>query len=352
MPVRHLASALLSVLMTACSGPSYYLQAMSGHWGLMRDRQDISSLIEDPATDPRLGGQLRNAEDIKVFAEMSLDLPAKNSYTSYVQLETDAVTWNVIATPEFSLEARRWCFPVAGCLPYRGYFEQDKALDSAERLGKKGMDVFIAPATAYSSLGWFDDPLLSTMLNGSDTRLAAIMFHELAHQRVYLRHDAAFSEAYANFVAREGVRTWLASEKREDDLKRQQQFESATVVFAKLVTGTRESLTRLYGSDMPVDQMRSQKTGQLESFKNAIRELANQGHPAGTYFHGWTRTPVNNARLALYDTYDGGACAFQNLFSNAGRRWPDFHRLAKQVSRLDTTERKAWLNRGCADTDR
>ena len=200
---------VLVCLLTACSGPGYYTQAISGQWKLMHSRQDVQSVLDDPSTSPELAGQLRLADQIKTFASDSLDLPADGSYDSYVEIEGDALVWNVIATEEFSLQAKQWCFAVAGCVPYRGFFKQEKASKSAERYRKKGMDVYVSPAAAYSSLGWFNDPILSTMLSGSDVQLAAYLFHELAHQRLYVKDDGLFNEGYASFVEEAGLKLWL-----------------------------------------------------------------------------------------------------------------------------------------------
>ena len=217
MVSRYSGRLFLILMLTACSGPGYYMQAVSGQWKLMHGRQDIQTLIKDPSTSPELSDQLQSAASIKEFAQKTLELPGAQSYTSFVEIDGTAVVWNVVATPEFSLQPKKWCFPVAGCVPYRGYFDRQKALQSAARLERKGMDVSVSPATAYSSLGWFEDPLLSTMLTGSDIRLAAYLFHELAHQRLYLKGDSAFNEGYASFVEENGVTNWLQSQNRQDE---------------------------------------------------------------------------------------------------------------------------------------
>ena len=168
MKPRISCTLALVLALTACSGPAYYLQAASGQWKLNRSRQDIQTLLDDPSTSPQLITQLETAVQIREFAQTALDLPANESYSSYAQVDGDVLVWNVVATPEFSLTPKKWCFLVAGCVPYRGFFKQEKAMESAQRLRKKGMDVLVSPAGAYSSLGWFEDPLLSTMISGSD----------------------------------------------------------------------------------------------------------------------------------------------------------------------------------------
>ena len=203
-----LRSALVFTLLiatAACSGPGYYLQAGSGHWKLMRAREDISELVEDPATDPALVRKLETSRKILSFAGETLGLPVQDSYSEFVATGREAVAWNVVAAPEFSLAPKKWCFLVAGCIPYRGYFDEPRALKAAERLARKGLDVAVTPVSAYSTLGWFRDPVLDTMLAGSDTRLAATLIHELAHRRLYLNGETVFSVSFARFVERGGV---------------------------------------------------------------------------------------------------------------------------------------------------
>lgn len=337
---------LISIL-TACSGPGYYLQAISGQWKLMHARQDIQSLLDDPATGSELASQLTAADQIKAFAQNTLDLPASGSYSTYVEVEGDALVWNVVAAKEFSLQAKKWCFPVAGCVPYRGFFKQQKAQDSATRLRNKGMDVFVSPAAAYSSLGWFNDPLLSTMFSGSDVRLAAYLFHELAHQRLYIRGDGLFNEAYASFVEEVGVRVWLESNQRRDDLLKWQQLQNASEAFSTLIGDIRSELAGLYSSDKPENTKRKQKAEILDSLSQSYERLSAEKWNGKHYYASWFDEPVNNARLALYNTYEGGHCAFQKLFDQAEGDLQKFHRLAEQQSGLQKKDREEWLKQTC-----
>lgn len=338
---------VLIALLTACSGLGYYLQAASGQWKLMHSRQDIQALLDNPATSPELAAQLQTAGQIKAFAESTLDLPGNKSYTSYVEVDGPALVWNVIAAPEFSLQAREWCFPVAGCVPYRGFFKQQKAIDSAEALHKKGMDVYVSPAAAYSSLGWFEDPLLSTMLSGSDTRLAAYLFHELAHQRLYVKGDGAFNESYARFVEETGVKLWLQSQQRQDDLLKWKELRRAGKDFAGLIGDIRFRLNSLYGSNKSDTEKRRLKAEILESLSHSHEQLIT-GQWGGTrYYDTWFKDPPNNARLALYSTYEGGNCAFQGLLDKAEGDLAEFHRLAEQVSGLQKAAREEWLKQTC-----
>jgi len=346
-----IVSLLLVILLTACASPAYYLQATFGQMKLMRVRQDIQSILDDPATDAELSADLEAAEQIKAFAYSTLNLPDSGSYSSYVKVETDAIVWNVIATPEFSLQPRTWCFPVAGCVPYRGFFKQQKALESAVRLRKKGMDVVVSPAAAYSTLGWFKDPLLSTMTSGSDVRLAAYLFHELAHQRLYLKDDGAFNEAYASFVEDIGVEKWLNANQRQTELLKWQQLQDANRDFGRLIAHTRDELAALYASTTEEAVKRSRKSEIFISLSRTYNQWRKDKWQNQPYYDHWFEKPLNNAKIALHDTYEGGQCAFMELFDKAHGDMQEFHRLAEQQSRLQRDNRQLWLKQSCANME-
>ncbi len=347
VPTLKGTTLILIVFLTACSGPSYYLQAMSGQWNLMHSRQDIQSLLDNPATSSELAAQLKAAAQIKAFAESTLDLPASGSYSSYVEIDGAALVWNVVATKEFSLDAKKWCFPVAGCVPYRGFFKQLKAEDSAARLRKKGMDVIVSPAAAYSSLGWFSDPLLSTMVSGSDIRLAAYLFHELAHQRLYIKGDGLFNEGYASFVEEIGIKVWLKSTQRQDELLQRRQRQIAGEDFKNLIGEVRNELAGLYHTDKPETVKRKQKAEIFQSFSRSYDQLSAQKWNGKRYYAAWFDGPVNNAALAFYNTYESSHCAFQELYNQAKGNLRKFHQLAKQKSTLQKKDREAWLKQSC-----
>jgi len=338
---------LLVLCLSACSSPAYYLQAVSGQKKLMGSRQDIQLLLNDPATSTELAGHLQTAEQIKTFAQTSLDLPVEDSYSSYAEVEGEALVWNVIATREFSLQPKKWCFLVAGCVPYRGYFEKQKAQNYAEHLSNKGMDVIVSPAAAYSSLGWFNDPLLSTMFSGSDTRLAAYLFHELAHQRLYIKNDGLFNEGYASFVEDTGVRAWLEFNQQQDELQKWLELEDVSKDFSNLVGKARNRLAAIYLSKETDAVMRQKKAGFFASLEQDYQRLSDEKWQGKRYYSSWFKEPLNNARLALFNTYEGGFCAFQGLWDKSGGDWQKFHHLAEKKSRLPKKERQAWLTQKC-----
>jgi len=344
LPVLLIATWLLA----ACAGPAYYLQAVSGQWKMMRAREDVQALLDDPATGSQLAGNLESAISIKAFARDTLALPDNGSYSSYVEIEGQALLWNVIATEEFSLQPRQWCFVVAGCVPYRGYFKQQKAQDFARRLEGKGMDVLVAPATAYSSLGWFRDPLLSTMFSGSDIRLAGHLFHEMAHQRLYIKGDGVFNEGYASFVEEAGIKAWLESSHRGEDLASWRRLENAGEDFKALVKQARAELSGLYRSSQPDPLKREAKAEIFQSLHDSWQQLIIERWEGKQYYAGWFEKPLNNARLALFNTYSGSHCAFSLLWDESGADWQRFHLLAEQKSRLGSEQRREWLTQSCS----
>jgi predicted aminopeptidase len=343
----QLKTVVLLAFLTACSGPGYYVQAISGQWKLMQARQDIPSMVVDPATDADLVAQLKTATSILAFAETTLDLPANGSYTSYVELGDESLVWNVVATEEFSLQPKEWCFIVAGCLPYRGFFKKHKAEVSADKLRKKGLDVYLGAAPAYSTLGKFNDPVLSTMLSGSDIRLAAFLFHELAHQRLYLKGDGQFNESYASFVEETGVQAWLESAGRQAELQKWQRLQTASNEFNLLIGETRDDLSELYRSSNSELEKRRVKADILRGLAFSYDQLRADKWDDKDYFSGWFAEPLNNAKLALYNTYEGGHCAFRNVYDQSNGSMQAFHRLAEQQANLSKKERGEWLKQSC-----
>jgi len=336
---------LLCFLLAACAGPGYYVQAAGGHWKLMRARQDVAEIIA--RSDGALAARLRTAQDILRFAESGLGLPAGGSYRSYVETGRKAVTWSVVAAPEFSLEAKKWCFPVAGCVPYRGYFSRDKAERFAGRLRARGLDVAVTPVTAYSTLGWFDDPLLDTMLPGPDALLAATIIHELAHRRLYVKGDTAFSESYARFVEHRGVLAWLDGHADEAAQAEYSDRHRAVRDFQRLLASTRSRLAALYTSGLEAQDMRGGKRAAFAELQEEYARLKTGGWGGRDWFGAWFDAGVNNARLALFSDYEDGLCAFQGLFALSGGDFEAFHRLAAERAKLAAGERREWLEESC-----
>lgn len=343
----HIYLLFFSLLLSACSGPGYYLQAISGQWKLSHARQPIEQLTADPNTDAELLQRLQTATRIINFAQSQLDLPANGSYTSYVDLQRDAVTWNVIATPAYSLTPKKWCFLVAGCFPYRGFFKQASAKKSAQKYIDRGWDVYVSPATAYSTLGKFNDPLLNTMFKGSDVKLAAYLFHELAHQRVYVKDDGRFNENYASFVETASISIWLQANQQQDELEKWLKMQQIEKQFSAFIKPFRDELMVLYNSAKTDAQKTREKAIIFEQLKSEYQKIVAQAWQGQNYYSRWFSTPLNNARLALFDTYDGSQCAFGHLYNKAGGNMMEFNRMAMEQAKLNKRERDQWLNQVC-----
>lgn len=347
-----LARCLVPVLVlfcSACAAPNYYYQAVSGHLALMRSRENIDAyLAAAPADDP-LAKRLALARDITGWAANALGLGTESSYRTFARTERDAVAWNVVATPEFSLEPKRWCFLVAGCISYRGYFQQEKAEKLARGLAARGMDVAVFPAAAYSTLGWFEDPLLDTVLELPEAYLADTLMHELAHQRIYVKGDTRFNESYATFVGNAGASRWLEQQNRSDEADRWARELEFNAAFQTLLRATRTELAAVYAGAAEPAEKRAHKQRLLNGVKAAYTGLLNEHPGVSDRYGAWIDGGLNNADLVLVATYRGGLCAFRELFEAAGRDFVAFHELAERQSRLDDAERDRWLDRSCGE---
>lgn len=346
-PARAIAGGLLltaCTLLTACASPAWYAQAAGGQWGLLRDRQDIDSYLQTATADDPLAARLQVAREVLDFAGAQLDMPPGDAYRSFVRTGRDAVTWNVVAAPELSLEPKRWCHLVAGCLPYLGWFDVDDAQRHAERLAQHGLDTAVAPAGAYSTLGWFEDPLLDSMLARSDAALAAVLIHELAHRRLFVRGDAAFSESYASFIEQAGTQAWLAASGRSGEAQAWAQRQAAWAEFRALLAETRRTLQAIYASESSDAQKRIDKQAVFAELRRRHDAQAAAGRST---FSSWFEPPPNNAKLALAGTYQGGQCAFQALFEAQGGDFARFHAALSGLARSSQAQRSAWLAADC-----
>ena len=345
--VALLLIVALGAQLTACASPAYYWQAARGHLSLMHGRQSIDEALQQRDTEASLAAKLKLAQGIRSFAVNELLLPDNDSYSQFVETGQDAVVWNVVAAPEFSLEAKEWCFAFAGCVPYRGYFERYKAEKFSGKMAAKGMDVSVSPAIAYSTLGWFDDPLLDTMWRYSDAQFAGHVFHELAHQKLYVKGDTAFNEAYASFVEQVGVARWLRARGEEDELEAWRKLEEARLEFNGLLQDVRRELLALYASQSPQEDMLAGKDKIFGSMEERYGRLVSEHWEGRDYFRNWFAKPPNNARFVLLESYQGGECAFSALYEAADRNMEKFHELALERSQLADEPRGAWLDSPC-----
>jgi len=302
-PVRLLAAAAGIAALSGC----YYVQLAAGQMEMNRKREPIEEVIARPGTDDALRGQLRLAARARDFAMGELGLPDNGSYRTYADLGRRYATWNLFAAPEFSVRPKRWCFPVAGCVSYRGYFEESRALEAAARLHRKGFDVFVGPSIAYSTLGHLRDPVLNTMLAYGDAGLAAFIIHELAHQAVYAPGDSDFNESFATVVEIEGLRRFLEREGRPAELGKFLEARARERAAAALMVAARNRLAAIYAEPLDAAAMRDRKAGEFARLRDSL--LAG-GHPAAGEF--------NNARLAAVATYERCVPALQAELDRQG----------------------------------
>ncbi|MCP4410635.1 MAG: aminopeptidase [Gammaproteobacteria bacterium] len=268
----------------------------------MNRRQPIEAILEDRRTEPALLERLRVVREIRDFASRVLVLPENGSYRNYVALDRPYVSWAVYAAPALSLTPKQWCFPVAGCVPYRGYFSKQEAITFAQRLRAQGLDVHVAGVTAYSTLGWFDDPLLSTMIRHGEASLAGLIFHELAHQRLYVDGDAALNEAFAMVVQQEGVRRWLKQNRSRQDLAEFEQVLLRRQDFYVLIDRLRHKLKSNYESDRDDAAKRDAKQHLFTEAQRAYRRLK-KGWGGHSEYDGWFEQPLNNAKMVSVAVY-------------------------------------------------
>ena len=312
--MRRLALPLLPLLLAllaGCDTLAYYRQAIGGHLEIMNAARPVDAWLADPAIPAELRGRLELAKGIRAFASRALALPDNASYTKYAPLDRPFAVWNVFAAPEFSVGARRECFPVTGCVAYRGFFSEADARAYAGKLAAQGLDVYVGGVPAYSTLGWFDDPLLSTFIHYPDVQLARLIFHELGHQVAYAKGNTAFNESFAVTVEQEGVKRWLEAQGRTADLAAFEALEARRQQFAERVEQARARLAALYAQDLPAERMRARKAEEFER----LRALYPRTVP---------KEP-NNAFLVSVALYTELVPQFQALLREAGGDLPRFY---------------------------
>ena len=297
--------ALFLTLACSCLGGCalpYYWQAVGGQIDLMRRRVPIEAAVEDESLDATTRSRLAAVLELRQFAAVELGLPDNGSYSTFVELGREYVVWNVIAAEAFSVDPVQWCFPVAGCVAYRGYFDRANAADFERKLAAKGYDTWSGGSGAYSTLGYFSDPVVSTMIAGSDVDLARILFHELAHQRLYIKGDSDLSEAFASAVEEYGVQRLLAvrGDRAAAEAYRQRLARSAQ--FTELIERSRDRLREIYARDLSEQELLELKLMAFDRIKQEYAALRQQWGGRGE-FDGWLEGDLNNARIAAISTY-------------------------------------------------
>lgn len=332
MKALWLFAALLIALVAGCQSLSYYTQAIGGHLKVLSRARPVPEWLADPSTPPELRQRLQTAQRIREFASTHLKLPQNNSYSAYADLKRSYVVWNVFAAPEFAVEPKKECFPFVGCVSYRGFYSEDDARRHAAKLREAGFDVYVGGVPAYSTLGWSDDPLLSTFIGYSDAQLARLVFHELAHQLVYVRDDTTFNESFAVAVEEEGVKRWLEHEGRSSDRSKDiAEFRAAQArkrEFAERVTQTRERLAAVYKMALSREAKLEHKRGEWDRLRASYPML-----PA----------EPNNAFLASIAVYTELLPAFERLLAESGSL-ESFYKRVKSLAR-DPSTREAYFTK-------
>lgn len=332
-----------AVFLTGCDTLGYYSQAAHGQFSMLAARESVSKLIDDPSTEPQLKAQLIKSQEILDFAR-EYGLPVEKTYSQYVDLGRPYVVWNVFAAQPDSINLVTHCFPIAGCVGYKGYFKQEAAHSYAQALKDQGLDVFVGGVTAYSSLGWFNDPLLNTFLFRSDERLSATLFHELAHKVLYVEGDTVFNESYATAVEHYLLERWLKSQQRESLYKEYVSSGQRREAVIALILETRQKLAEVYASGVDEVSMQAQKAEVLSSLKQRYQELR-QNWSGGNEFAAWMAQDLNNAHLGAIGAYQSQVPAFTAMLENQGLE--AFFAQVKRIGELPKAERDRILAEHC-----
>ena len=325
-----------------CATAGFYAQAFAGQTALLLARRDTQSVIDDPATPPAVAAKLRLVREMVDFGEAALALDANGTFGSYVAVDGHPV-WLVVAAGEFDVTALPRCYPIVGCAIYRGYFSERGARREAARLAAAGYDIHVAGAAAYSTLGWFADPVLSSFLAYNDAALAELLFHELAHQVVYVRDDSAFNESFANFVGHAGAVQWLA-DVGGNVPGYQAAYQTRRrngAVYAAFLAAWRQRLAAVYREPIHPSVKRQAKADALAAMRWCYRR--HRAALGGGAFDGAMAQPYNNARLALRGAYEGWQSAFEALFRRHRGDWTMFYDAVRRLADAPQAEREAQL---------
>jgi predicted aminopeptidase len=334
---------LLPLLLTGCTTLGYYAQSIQGQLDLLGRRHSIEQMIANADTPDGLRKRLQLVLEMREFASHELGLPDNGSYRSYADLQRSAMVWSVVATPEFSMQPRQWCYPVVGCASYRGYFKKVAAEGFAEGLRGRGLDVVVESIPAYSTLGWFDDPLPSTVVYWPEPRLAGLIFHELAHQRLYFPGDSDFNEGFASVVAQVGVERWLRSRGDAGSIDAWRQSLGRQQAFVDLLLEARERLIALYAGPLPEQAMRQTKAEVFSQLREGYADLKQRwgGYPG---YDDWFSRELNNAHLASVATYQRLMPALLALLQRGGDDLAVFYAACDELKALEPGERAARLD--------
>ena len=330
----------ISCLLASCDAP-YYWQAVHGHWDLMRHKRPISEILESDTTPPETKEGLSYLMDVRSFGLAQLDLEDNRSYLEYVDLEREYVTWNVFATPELSMQNHTWCYPIAGCVSYRGYFAKQDAEHYAEKMQEDGYDVYVGGVGAYSTLGWFADPVLSTFLDRGKLSLAALLFHELAHQILYVQDDSVFNESFASAVEDILLQRWVEHQGLVTNWQEYQNAETRHQAFIQLILNNKQQRSDLYESDRSDEEKRRLKATLIEELRADYEQFKQTWKISG--YDQWFASDLNNAQLSTVATYNELKPGFANLFNQKDQNLSEFLEACRQLATQEKDQRHQHL---------
>lgn len=341
---------LLMFSVSACSSLSYYGQAIGGQMELLQKSRPIPSVISDLSVDEQVRRRLQMIQQARVFAVRELFLPDNDSYSDYADLGRPYVLWNVFVTPAYSLEPKQWCYPFVGCMSYRNYFSRIDAQAYADALQAQGYDIYVAGVPAYSTLGWFDDPVTNTMMHWQDYDLVGTLFHEMAHQKFYIPGDTVFNESLARAIEQEGLRRWMMQHQHSQEYQRYLQESEYELEFIRLVLTTREKLSTLYNSGLPQGAM---FTAKLDTFRQLRRDYLALREQWGGYdaYDKWMLSGVNNAKIQSLATYYDYLPAFNRILRQQHGGLVGFYQEIRRLMEMDMPSRRAYLQQLLVDQD-
>lgn len=350
--------------LTSCQSSRYLWQAAQGQWQLVSERIALTQLIDDPDTPAQIRTRLQYVQQLREFAEKTLKLPVEGAYQHYVDLRRPFVVWNLFVVPELQFENKTWCYPIAGCVSYQGYFNKSAAVEMAARWQNKGYDTWVGGVRAYSTLGWFDDPVLNTFVLYDPLSLAALLFHELAHRKLYVPGDTTFNESWATAVEQEAVEQFLVNADSTANKSRSTMVENASAhwfgnipaqsaiasyrrriserqVFARLVSSAVDELSKIYDSDSDDQQKRLKKAARIDQLRQQYQRAAANGKLSPNY-GSWFAGPINNAKLSTVTSYHQWVAGLRFKRQQLNN-WDEFYRWSEDLAEHSPAAREEAL---------
>ncbi len=341
--MRYLITIPLLLLLAGCADLGYYWHSASGHLDVMDKRVDIEQLLADGELDAKLRERLELVKEIRRFSVERLDLPDNDSYLSYVELDRDYLIKNLFAAPEFSTRLHRWCYPIIGCASYRGYFDEKRLQEYVAELEAQGLEVHVGRVAAYSTLGWFDDPVLSSFVDWPDHRLAGLLFHELTHQQLYIEDDSTFNESLASAVQQVGTELWLQARDHASQIDKNAHYQRYRAEVIELIETTRAELDDLYQRDIEDQQKRELKAETFQRSRQSHAAIA-ESYGIKRGFTRWFSDELNNAKIGSVSTYNSDKAAFVSMIRAFDLNFAEFYRYAEAVGRLPKDTRDKCLD--------